>query len=164
MARPRSVVSSLGKRRTSTSVKPLFTARLMIAAACASRSSSDTPDGFENFSTNAFFSASAAECSRMAAEAFSASFSAICSIASLAVGKVASGSVGFCACDSAIGRSFLRTHQNEHYRLTLLVLFGCVGVDDRGCMLKARRRLTHDHTFARPSFAGHHHHQINQEN
>jgi hypothetical protein len=31
-------------------------------------------------------------------------------------------------------------------------------------MLKARRRLTHDHTFARPSFAGHHHHQINQEN
>jgi hypothetical protein len=51
----------LGKRATSTSVKPLFAARLMIAAARASRSSSDTPDGFENFSINAFFSASAAE-------------------------------------------------------------------------------------------------------
>src|SRR5262245_6264208 len=33
----------------------------MIAAACARRSLSDTPDGFENLSINAFFSASAAE-------------------------------------------------------------------------------------------------------
>src|SRR5215475_5240205 len=70
MARPRSLHSSLGKRTTSTSVKPLFAARLMIAAARARRSSSDTPDGFENFSINAFFSASAAESSRAAADGF----------------------------------------------------------------------------------------------
>jgi hypothetical protein len=42
----------------------------MIAAARARRSLSETPDGFESFSINAFFSASAAESSRTAAEAF----------------------------------------------------------------------------------------------
>src|SRR5262249_1043770 len=82
MARPRSVHSAFGKRVTSISVKPLFAARLMIAAARTKRSSSDTPDGFENFSINALFSASAAESSRTAAEAFFASFRAICSIIS----------------------------------------------------------------------------------
>jgi hypothetical protein len=96
----------------SAAVKPLFAARLMIAAARARRSSSDTPDGFENFSTNAFFSASAAESSRAAAEAFSASFNAICSMTSFAVGKVASESAGFCACDSAIGRSLFDRIKN----------------------------------------------------
>src|SRR5215471_13761645 len=95
MARPLSVHSSWGKRATSTSVKPLLAARLMTAAACDRRSLSDTPDGFENFSINAFFSASAAERLRAAAEAFSASLSAICSRTSFAVGKVSSVSAVF---------------------------------------------------------------------
>jgi len=64
----------------------------MIAAARAIRSSSETPDGLVNLSINACFSASAAVRSRTAAEAFSASFSAICFMMSLADGRTASGS------------------------------------------------------------------------
>ena len=55
MARPRSVHSALGKRRTSTSVSPFFTAWLMMAAARLSASSSEMPDGFDSSSSSAFF-------------------------------------------------------------------------------------------------------------
>ena len=86
-----SVQSSFGNLNISISVCPLLAARLIMAAARASRSSSDTPDGLENFSINAFFSASAAESSLVAAEAFSASRRAISIMTSLALGTPAKG-------------------------------------------------------------------------
>src|SRR5215467_10673086 len=90
MARPWSVKSVFGKRPTSTSVRPLFTARLMMAAARLSRSSSDTPEGPCSLSSKAFFSASTAACLRICSEAFSASTNAIFLLQSEALGSSSS--------------------------------------------------------------------------
>src|ERR1700733_14040189 len=102
MARPRSVQSALGKRKTKTSVRPLLAARWMIAAARFIRSSSETPDGFANFSIKACFSASSAVWAFRAADAFSASRKAICFIRSLAVGNASRGLPLFACFVSAI--------------------------------------------------------------
>src|SRR5262249_14478232 len=90
MARPWSVKSVFGKRPTSTSVRPLFTALLMMAAARLSRSSSDTPEGPFSLSSKAFFSASTAACLRICSEAFSASTNAIFLLQSEALGSSSS--------------------------------------------------------------------------
>jgi hypothetical protein len=57
IARPLSVHSALGKRKTSTPVKPFLTARWTISAARLSASYSEMPEGFNSLSINAFFSA-----------------------------------------------------------------------------------------------------------
>src|ERR1044072_7353604 len=93
MARPRSVHILLGKRTTSTSVRPLLTARLMIAAARFIRSSSLTPVGLLRRSTNCFFSSSAAFRRRMYSAAFSASISALFFRQSTADGRMPSTAV-----------------------------------------------------------------------
>src|SRR5215475_2860896 len=90
MERPWSVKSEFGNRPTSISVWPLLTARLMIAAARLRRSSSETPDGPFNLSSNAFFSASMAACLRTYSEAFAASASAIFLLQSVALGRMSS--------------------------------------------------------------------------
>src|SRR5512143_1378793 len=87
MARPRSVKSVFGKRPTSTSVRPLLTALLTIAAARFIRSSSDTPECAFSLSSRAFFSASTSACLRIYSEAFSASAMAILLLQSAAVGR-----------------------------------------------------------------------------
>src|SRR5690348_2485435 len=91
MARPRSVHIWLGKRPTWTSVRPLLTARLIIAAARFILSSSETPEGLARSSNNSLFSASAAACLRIYSAAFSASSVAIFFIKSAAVGKTSPG-------------------------------------------------------------------------
>src|SRR5262249_54505949 len=90
MARPRSVKSWFGKRPTSTSVRPLSTARLMIAAARLIRSSLETPDGLTKRSSSAFFSASACARRRISLEASSASTAAIFFMQSFAEGRSSS--------------------------------------------------------------------------
>jgi hypothetical protein len=87
MARPRSVHSALGKRRTSTSVSPFFTAWVMMAAARLSASSSEMPDGFDSSSSSAFFLASACSFRRKSSLAFSSSAAATISIACFALGS-----------------------------------------------------------------------------
>src|SRR5215471_7964692 len=58
----------------------------MILAARLSLSSSEIPDGFSRRSSNSFFSASAAACLRISADAFSASATAILFLQSAADG------------------------------------------------------------------------------
>src|SRR5208337_1186161 len=90
MARPLSVHSWLGKRKTSLSVFRFFIPRSMMAIARRIASSSEMSEGLLSSSTSAFFSACASASIRACFSASSASASAIFCITSLAEGSNAS--------------------------------------------------------------------------